>query len=1143
MGSAISWRAVLVILGLASLDGSASKLPVENFEGDNLGSPPKGWILGTSGTVSIVGAPLSSGKCVRLSKPSAAGSVSATRPFGPVDGKLVVEIRVRTEATTGQKLLPQIVGVDGTPAISIAVAGANLVAYDGATIRTVQTISAASWYLLRLEIDTEKSTYDLVVDGAKKLTGAGFRNPVTGLAALSCSIGPGNSGVVFFDDVNVFPMKIPEVTGTYLVHERFNGTSTGDRPEGWEFTGMDDQVEVQEIPFKADKSLRLRKSGSQGNALATKSFPAVSGKLSWEFKVRAGEVTGWKNIAYFYSESGALAASLAFSGNKLAVRNAASTTLLDTITPGVWVIVRVVLDTDTDTLDLYVDGIRKLTRASFRNAVTDISSFLCGIDESNEGTLLIDNIRAWTPASLIGAPPAPVFDVRDFGATGDGMTKDTVAIQAAIDACAGSGGSVLLREGTFLSGMIVLKSAMTFYIDSSATLLGATDDEDYPSQDLPYPTAIHVGTLRKALIYASGASNLHLDGGGTIDGNGLVSKWRLNGSGSEARRPIMIYPTGCNTMSVQNLHLKDAAVWCFVPSVTDYLAIRNLMIDSRAFGNRDGIDLCDTKHVLIEDCTIRTDDDAICPKSCVRSGLDDVLVRNCYIVGSERANGIKFGTGSYGAFRNMTFADIYQKNVKLSPMALESVDGADIENIAFRRIELHNTNSPFYLTIGTRRTTPSDDVRKMGKIDSVIFEDIIGRNLRSRIGCPISGTVLNGVEYPITNLTFRRCDITFLGGRTSVPAVPPEMGTQYPECTIWGDMPASGYFLRHVDNVVFASCTTNVSPSDVRQNRVLVDVTGLIDADAAGLGNLAITKIQYRPSAPTADERAAGFVEAAEFAFLEIMNVSAAPIDLDGTHFGAGIEFTFADTILAPGERALLVANRAAFEFRHGSKLRVIGVFEDGSGLSMVGERIALLDRNGDGIADFQYESAAPWPAPASNGGAIVLVRPGKNPVPGDPSNWRNSGSSDGAPGVDDSLSYTEWRHEAFAVGDAANEAVSGVAADPDDDGFANLVEYARDTNPNIPDMGAWPAVSMEEFDVGGVGRDYATARFDYRPSAEDVRLCVLSSNDLEFWLDDLVSLDMTYQGSNRVSTSHLFPAPIEEEPARFFRVHAIFSP
>ena len=371
------------------------------------------------------------------------------------------------------------------------------------------------------------------------------------------------------------------------------------------------------------------------------------------------------------------------------------------------------------------------------------------------GILLV--VIIMTPFIVFSAPTAPVYDVFNYGAVGNGTTKDTAAIQAAIDACSGSGGSVYLHNGTFLTGMIVLKSNMTFYIDSSATLLGSTDDADYPDKTLTPIISTLIGSYGRRSIYSEGANNLKITGGGTVDGHGDVAKWLINGN--EQIRPVLIYLTMGNTIEVSNLHLTRSAMWTLVPLECDYVTIRDLDINCNLYGNRDGIDPCDCHHLLIENCTIFTDDDAICFKSGHSRGVDDVSVRNCTINKSERASGIKFGTTSYGGFKNMLFEDITIKDVDKGGLSFEAVDGADIYNVTARRIKIEDAGTPIFIILGDRGRTPTGDPHKIGSVDTVKFEDITASNLKYATGCAISGSIINSVTYKINNLTFDNVDI------------------------------------------------------------------------------------------------------------------------------------------------------------------------------------------------------------------------------------------------------------------------------------------------------------------------------------------------------------------------------------------------
>lgn len=614
--------------------------------------------------------------------------------------------------------------------------------------------------------------------------------------------------------------------GKYIIDDNFNKSMTGSFPDDWILSKG--KAVITEIPFPSDKSIRIETDTVTSSSHCHKDIPSLKGHITIELKTKTHTTSGTKYIPCIYDADKGRALAIAFHDGNIAVFGENEMKPIQAFKPDVWYIIRIVINTETKTFDLYVDGIKKLSKEKFQNPVDEISNITCTIENSNHDFLFIDNFRVFTHESLIGSPPTPIFDITKYGAIGDGKTLNTQAIQAAIDACSGTGGSVYIPTGTFMTGTLRLKSDMTLFVSPEAILWGSGNDNDYPPHNHP-SKSIHMGSLKKALIYAENEKNIHINGGGTIDGNGSIKQWKMNGS--EWKRPILFYPVKCNNISIQNVYFKDAAMWCLVPLETNNITIRNIYIDSRDYGNRDGIDLTNTQHVLIENCTLNTDDDIICPKSGIESGVQNVLVRNCYLVGSVRANGIKFGTASYGQFRNMQFEDILIKNCDKSAIALESVDGAKFENIIFKRVEIENTNSPFYIIIGKRQNTPHGSKKAIGSIKNILFEDITAKNLNSTIACPISGLVDDGKEYLISNLTFNRCNITFRGGISELPKLPPEMGPQYPECNIWGNMPAYGYFIRHAVNVQFINSQSIVVPEDKRPWRKLVNVKNLKDTN------------------------------------------------------------------------------------------------------------------------------------------------------------------------------------------------------------------------------------------------------------------------------------------------------------------------
>jgi polygalacturonase len=589
--------------------------------------------------------------------------------------------------------------------------------------------------------------------------------------------------------------------GRYVVNEKFNTMKTGVRPRStWFSTGS---VAVREVPFAADKSVEIAKSAGGAAASLERDFSPQHGRVVVEAKVLARETAGFKAAPYIYDTTNSAFASIAFHDGNIEMHVGATTTTVMPFVANEWYRVRVVIDTDSDTFDLFVDGVRKAQRQALRRATDSVSRVRWYLD-SDPGTLLVDNVRIYTESVYIGPAPKPVFDPRTYGATGDGTTNDTLAIQYAIDDAANSGGSVVLADGTFLSGSLTLHGGMTFFIDSSAVLLGSKNIADYPAL-APHTGNTQLSNCKRALLYATEVANVTIDGGGTIDGQGDA----FPNSDPEGMRPMLIWSVLAQHLTVRNLYLKKGAVWSLVSMESDHVIIDNVNVQSDNI-THDGIDIVDGSDIVVENVAVRSGDDAMCLK-----------------------NGIKFGTATYGAFKHITIQDSYVKDVQYAAMAVESRQGSDIDGVAFHRIEFANAGAAFFVYLAQQTTThPIGDVPKLGSITNVSFTDIAGSTASwphsPHQGSLITGHLFNGTTYPITNLQLTNVAIRFDGGLSTVPTAPIEAKeNQYPESNMFGDLPAWAFYLRHVQGATFTNVTSTVASPDARQPVVTDDSTGL----------------------------------------------------------------------------------------------------------------------------------------------------------------------------------------------------------------------------------------------------------------------------------------------------------------------------
>ncbi|HJT81505.1 MAG TPA: glycosyl hydrolase family 28 protein, partial [Chthoniobacterales bacterium] len=635
--------------------------------------------------------------------------------------------------------------------------------------------------------------------------------------------------------------------GEYLLNERFNSMTNNAAPtNGWNSVITNGTVQIREYPFAADKSVRIEKPNTNaGEASLGRTYTPQSGKVAFEAKVMTRSTNLFKAAPYIYDANGLAVVSIAFNNGKIQYykKSASSFQDIDGGLPFVandWYMIRVVINTDTNTFDLFVDGVRKLLNEPVRNnpANSTLGQMKFFIDGVNSGIMYVDNVRMWELGSFIGAPPAPIFDVRQppYNAAGNGTTNDTAAIQAAIDACAGTGGSVLLTNGTFLAGMLTLKSNMTFFIDTSASLDATGNGNDYPKQ-FPEPDTYNNQLLncRRAMLYAKGVTNLTIDGGGTIHGRGAdgitpgqTGTWYGNVM-KEAERPITIWTLLSNHVTIQNIYVRLSAMWTIVPMETDDLLIKNVLLNCDTGITHDGIDIVDCHRAVVQDCTVVTGDDSFVPKTGIRRGVDDLVIKDCFS-GKAGSNSYKFGTASYGGFKNALIQDCYAKNAQFAAMVLMSRNGAEVENINFSRIEFSNTGEAFFVFLGQQPGSPTGDVDKLGYINNVHFTDILcsqDNSVHANVGSLITGQIYNGTTYPITNLFFTNCNISFKDDLNFVPGQPQEWNSsQYPEVNMFGDLPAYGYYMRHVNGVTFTNCISRrYGSGNQRPERATNDTT------------------------------------------------------------------------------------------------------------------------------------------------------------------------------------------------------------------------------------------------------------------------------------------------------------------------------
>jgi len=409
--------------------------------------------------------------------------------------------------------------------------------------------------------------------------------------------------------------------------------------------------------------------------------------------------------------------------------------------------------------------------------------------------------------------PLPHFDPRSYGAKGDGTSFDTEALQKAIYACAGTGGSVVLTGGTFLTKPLELGGNMTFYLEKGSVLLGSASLADYPVKLPDKPTS---KDLCRSLLYACHADGLTIDGEGVIDGRCKemdmppdLRKW-----GTEAKRPSLLRVFRSKNVTVRNITLRNPCMWTQIYSECDNLLVDSVTVDAPPdCPNLDGIDICDSKDVIIRNCNIRSEDDSVCLKSLSSRGLQNILVENnritCY-----RANAIKLGTATVGPMSNIVIRNNQVDYAKLGGLTIASVDGSVVRDVLVQDLELHEVGQPIFVRLGHR-----SNGRPVGSIDGVRIERVHaykthGKNYKTGI---IGESSITGIPSArVRNVVVKDCYFEAPGGLKTVPALPVEKPAHYPQSDMLGNTPGYALFVRHADGVVLENVTVSKLAPDVR---------------------------------------------------------------------------------------------------------------------------------------------------------------------------------------------------------------------------------------------------------------------------------------------------------------------------------------
>ncbi len=697
------------------------------------------------------------------------------------------------------------------------------VALDGDMVRTLSGDDVAPYkqgeeIAVRILLDTEKGDYDVWVN-----TRCLAKNLETLTDDDILGVGVTCDGEGTLDNLYVF-----DDTEVYAVREEFKGT------KGGVVGTANSEIYLAPLPFASDESLSLA-SKDDKDASFEYAFPAISGVCTVETKVRADDEK-LVIAPMITDENGNVALRVAFYKNCVYATNGDEWVELyeglvdwQYYPSANWYNVKVSLNTETSTYELMIDG---AVRAKDFALMNPIKSACRLVYTAEAGTrLLVNRIRIYDAYDFSRGviPAAPVFDVTKapYNAVRDGKTLDTKAIQQAIDDAAYTGGTVYVHDGVFFSGELFLRSDMTLFVDRTATILGTQDHGEYPLQQ-PHASLCAHRQLGRGLVYGHEISNVRVTGGGMLDGNGRY-RFKMNDPLGDRRvedaRPDLVYITYSEGVTVEHINFKSSCFWTVVPLSSGNVLIRGLNLDCMNTPNRDGIDPVDCHDMTIYDCNVMAGDDGLCFKSsdpvgCYNIDVDDMMIQSL-------ASGIKFGTDTYYCLKNANVRGCTVKNVNRCGISLETVDGAEVENVIFERIDMTDVGAPVYITVGDRNRLPRREgiPERFGYIKNVLFKD-----LRFEQPYPFSYTkniretmvVGQNENQRIEDVTFENCTFFLPGGFTESDVTdnaigcPKTIDKRYPEYDRHGLSAGSKFTVRYAKNFVVKNCDIQLDKADVR---------------------------------------------------------------------------------------------------------------------------------------------------------------------------------------------------------------------------------------------------------------------------------------------------------------------------------------
>ncbi|NUT33295.1 MAG: carbohydrate-binding protein [Hamadaea sp.] len=429
------------------------------------------------------------------------------------------------------------------------------------------------------------------------------------------------------------------------------------------------------------------------------------------------------------------------------------------------------------------------------------------------------------------------FNVRDYGATGNGTTLDDDAVDAAITAAASGtgGGTVVFPPGTYRSRTIHLKSNVTLQLDAGATILAHSSGMDAAEAN-PWDDYQDYGHshFHNALMWGENLANLTITGSGTIDGGGNL----ITGNPSSGQADKILSVKRCSDLRLTGITMRRGGHFMGLINGCGGVTIDNLKTIWSSSGVRDGINLINSWDVTVTNSRIEGSDDALAFKSDYALGetfaSHNIRVSDTTVYSHEN-NALQFGSETCGDFRDIRFDRITILGAGKAGIGIVSMDGAIIEDVHYTDVTITKAASPVFMKIGERKRCPGSP--PAGRIRNISLTNVSGSNLLAPAepggggAREYASTITGTPAVDIENITLTNVDFDVPGGHPATDAnlVPGEFLTTYPPRD-YGTRPSYGWWMRHIRGITLVDSDITFATNDNRP-AIIADDGGTVVVD------------------------------------------------------------------------------------------------------------------------------------------------------------------------------------------------------------------------------------------------------------------------------------------------------------------------